>query len=250
VSQYYPPSGKIIVECEETEEEEETAEGITCPENLENHPDLGEDCLKVKLFKNEGEKYPDKRCPKGYIEGQLQECTNASIPNICSWDNYPEYSFSDTACCLKIGNLYDIPDDTLLGHRQAKGFLDENDIDVELFCSDENCGGDSSFFGCTCLEGIPAGTIKKLITIKEDSGENITVTGGTEGGHETHGPGNPILDLKSTNNEGFNNWIRENGYEMSLTEEESKYFQEAYLVEAGESDATFYFETNHWHVVF
>lgn len=50
---------------------------------------------------------------------------------------------------------------------------------------------------CTSLEGIPASSVQRLIDIKNQCGGcNVTVTGGTETGHFSHGPGKPIVDLR------------------------------------------------------
>lgn len=62
-------------------------------------------------------------------------------------------------------------------------------------CSD---GGTS---GCTNVVGLPQGAIIGLATVQAgctfQSGSicNIKITGGTEGGHVSHGPGIPVVDL-------------------------------------------------------
>ncbi len=48
---------------------------------------------------------------------------------------------------------------------------------------------------CTSLEGIPKSTIANVIALKEKSGCSFNVTGGTETGHKSHGPGKPIVDV-------------------------------------------------------
>lgn len=50
---------------------------------------------------------------------------------------------------------------------------------------------------CTSLSNMPDAAISLMISIKEKCGKtcDVTVTGGTEAGHKTHGPGNPIFDL-------------------------------------------------------
>jgi len=58
--------------------------------------------------------------------------------------------------------------------------------------------------GCTNIVGFPAEIPPRLIALKTSCvssyGSNclITVTGGTEGGHKTHGPGLPVFDLAPT----------------------------------------------------
>lgn len=56
-------------------------------------------------------------------------------------------------------------------------------------CSDQN---NSS---CTSLTDIPTTTIDYLITIKNSCSATVTVTGGTETGHTSHGSGKSVVDL-------------------------------------------------------
>lgn len=56
---------------------------------------------------------------------------------------------------------------------------------------------------CTSLDGIPTSTITNIIKLKNacvasNSSCSVTITGGTEAGHSSHGPGKPRLDV-STN---------------------------------------------------
>jgi hypothetical protein len=93
----YVPNGMIYVNCIDLK-------GITCPEDLANHPNLGDYYLKVGMFRSEGGTFPDEsdRCPAGYTEAQAQDCTDApSVPEYCSLDNYPDYADYNTACCRK-----------------------------------------------------------------------------------------------------------------------------------------------------
>lgn len=48
---------------------------------------------------------------------------------------------------------------------------------------------------CTSLQGIPKSTVDKLINLKKESGCSFNVTGGTEVGHKSHGPGRPVVDV-------------------------------------------------------
>ncbi len=80
---------------------------------------------------------------------------------------------------------------------QAVQFLKQAGIGIwsSGTCSDQNNSH------CTSLEGIPQSTINTLINIKNGCvaatpGCDVTVTGGTEVGHETHGPGKPVVDLR------------------------------------------------------
>ena len=76
---------------------------------------------------------------------------------------------------------------------QARAQLSAAGIGIS---STGNCS-DQQNPSCTSLEGIPASTIQDLITIKNScSSCSLTVTGGTEVGHQSHGPGKPIVDLR------------------------------------------------------
>ena len=54
--------------------------------------------------------------------------------------------------------------------------------------------------GCTNLNRLPPNAITGLINLKTNCDCSVTITGGTEGGHATHGPGNPIVDLRPDDN--------------------------------------------------
>jgi hypothetical protein len=56
-------------------------------------------------------------------------------------------------------------------------------------CSDQNNKS------CTSLDGIPQSAIDNIINIKTSCGGSVTVTGGTEIGHQSHGSGLPVVDL-------------------------------------------------------
>lgn len=49
--------------------------------------------------------------------------------------------------------------------------------------------------GCTNLNGLPDNAVIDLINLKKACNCGVVVTGGTEGGHLTHGPGKSIVDL-------------------------------------------------------
>ena len=55
---------------------------------------------------------------------------------------------------------------------------------------------DQTNSSCTSLEQMPSLVITKLIEIKGQTGVDLKVTGGTEVGHQTHGPGLPVVDFK------------------------------------------------------
>lgn len=48
----------------------------------------------------------------------------------------------------------------------------------------------------TSLQGLPETVISNLEKIKSVCGGSITITGGTEDGHKSHGQGKPVIDLR------------------------------------------------------
>lgn len=58
-----------------------------------------------------------------------------------------------------------------------------------------NCS-DQSNSNCTSLEGIPSRAIDDIISIKNTCRTGVTVTGGTETGHQSHGTGKAVVDLQ------------------------------------------------------
>ncbi len=66
--------------------------------------------------------------------------------------------------------------------------------------SSGNCSTQTNS-SCTSLEGMPQNAIDFLSGLGDwctTNGCSVTVTGGTEVGHKTHGPGKAIFDLRST----------------------------------------------------
>ncbi len=54
--------------------------------------------------------------------------------------------------------------------------------------------------GCVNLNGLPQNAIDGLLDLNQAcNGCGYTITGGTEGGHKTHGKGAPIVDLRRDN---------------------------------------------------
>ena len=58
--------------------------------------------------------------------------------------------------------------------------------------------------GCTNLNGLHERAVQGLIGLKSACGCAITITGGTEPGHATHGVGRPIVDLADN---GLTAWL-------------------------------------------
>jgi hypothetical protein len=60
----------------------------------------------------------------------------------------------------------------------------------------QNCAT-STDTDCTSLDGIPSAAITDVISLKNACGCSVTITGGTEAGHLSHGPGQAKLDVRS-----------------------------------------------------
>jgi hypothetical protein len=106
--------------------------------------------------------------------------------------------------------------------------------------------------GCTNLNGLPQSAVDGLSRLNDACGPLcfITVTGGTEGGHQTHGVGNAIVDLSKTR--PLSEWVTHNS-DGSLNTPTVNSAGRLYTKVIGGQTVTFLEETNrpaHWHVVF
>lgn len=105
-------------------------------------------------------------------------------------------------------------------HQQAQTILEQNGIKIE---STGSCY-DINNKNCTSLEGMPKKVIDKLIIVKNECGCRVTVTGGTEIGHEEHGSGRYAVDLKyrpdipaeKENSEKLNNYLKANQTNLGI----------------------------------
>ena len=101
--------------------------------------------------------------------------------------------------------------------------------------------------GCTNLNDLPEGTIQFLVGLKSDCGCNITVTGGTEGGHRTHGPGKPPVDISY--NSSLKSWLNSKNFLDAKT-------QSGTVILSSGRQMRFYYEPggfdnstgDHWHL--
>jgi len=100
--------------------------------------------------------------------------------------------------------------------------------------------------GCTNVGGLPENAIVGIIELKDKCKCAITITGGSEGGHTTHGPGNPVVDIRP--NQALNNFLTgspnkpPHGTEKSTQNPKAIYRFE----EDGRDGAV----GDHWHVIF
>lgn len=79
-------------------------------------------------------------------------------------------------------------------HAEAEKALKAAGIGVT---STGNCS-DRNNPSCTSLEGIPKSTVDDLVKLKNQSGCNFNVTGGTETGHSAHGSGRSVVDVSES----------------------------------------------------
>lgn len=121
----------------------------------------------------------------------------------------------------------------------------------------ENCATVGSK-NCTTVAGLPAATVSKLIAVKNacdaaNGGANscwassadtgLWITGGTEcWGHATHGPGLPVVDIRSTAT--FNNYV----YGSTTFPTGQKKIKDGVEYYAEPAGATGNTTAAHWHV--
>jgi len=91
----------------------------------------------------------------------------------------------------------------LYTHAEAMAAL-ANGISVS---SSGNCSNQNNA-SCTSLEGIPAPVVNRINALRNASGCNLVITGGTETGHETHGTGRGSVDFREDSCLG--NFLRDN----------------------------------------
>lgn len=100
------------------------------------------------------------------------------------------------------------------------------------------CPCPSGGSGCTNVGGSPA--IGQVVALKAACGCSVVVTGGTEPGHKSHGPGIPVIDLRKST--ALNTYITTNGTSVS-----SAFGGYAtYELDGG----IYVNEGNHWHVMY
>jgi hypothetical protein len=85
--------------------------------------------------------------------------------------------------------------------------LKQNDVDIYSSGSCSLISGSN----CTSLAGFPESAVAQIINFNKvckefDSGCHITITGGTEVGHISHGAGLPVFDI-SQNNNSLNSYL-------------------------------------------
>lgn len=113
------------------------------------------------------------------------------------------------------------PQEGEYSHAEAVAKLNEAGINVN-----HDCGGVDAK-NCTSLNGIPKEAIDKVIRIKNETGINIILTGGTEknghggtSGRTNHGPGNSVVDIQVPSQKDkltMNNYLKNNTSSLGIT---------------------------------
>lgn len=107
--------------------------------------------------------------------------------------------------------------------------------------SSGNCS-DPNNSQCTSLEGIPVRAVDDLIAVRKKCGF-ITVTGGTETGHKSHGFGKPIVDLKWDTQ--IADCLKNNSSSLNIARICTTESDQAYRIQCNFNE-----EAEHLHVVF
>lgn len=104
--------------------------------------------------------------------------------------------------------------------------------------------------GCTNVNGLTNSAVLGLTNLKQTCNCNLTITGGTEGGHKTHGQNKSIVDLRPTND--LNSFLGVNtpreGLQITKTLPNGRRGVFTFEKEGGNSGGTS--TGDHWHVIF
>lgn len=146
-----------------------------------------------------------------------------------------------------------IPIDTMQSDILVRNRLQAAGISI----NNSNMCASGQTTGCTSLNGLGEKAIDGLIRLKTSPQStcacSITVTGGTEAGHVSHGVGKPIVDLRRDN--ALNSYIEKNAlyapektalglsYIVTLPNGGTATFLDEVIGGDGSTD-------RHWHVVF
>lgn len=119
-------------------------------------------------------------------------------------------------------------------------------------------GGNSPCSGthtnCTTVVGLPPAAANGVVALKQactacNGSGDVTITGGTEGGHVSHGPNQPVIDLADTTN--LDNWIYANQKSDTMSTNPPGYH--IYTVVVNGQTISLMHESAgglHWHVTF
>ncbi len=100
--------------------------------------------------------------------------------------------------------------------------------------------------GCTNLNDLPVAAVMGVETLQKVCKTAIVITGGTEGGHVTHGQNDPVLDL------GYGNTALDNCITSHSTKTVQTKLGPVYYVNINGSAGAYLRESNppHWHVIY
>lgn len=109
--------------------------------------------------------------------------------------------------------------------------------------------------GCTNLNGLPQNAIDGINGLATTIGaNNITITGGTEGGHATHGVGKPMVDLspnvRITSLLMGPTGIPHDGYSKSVSFGLNGKYHATFTYESAGGNPNGTSTGDHWHVIF
>ncbi len=118
----------------------------------------------------------------------------------------------------------------------------------------EPCKETNKTSGCTNLVGLTENAEYGVLFLQSSCKCNIRITGGTEGGHLSHGPGKAVLDLDDTS-AVLENYITKQAEKLGVPIVDTPYGK-LYTIRLSDSptapQATFLRELSphHWHVTF
>ena len=116
-------------------------------------------------------------------------------------------------------------------------------------CPDLSCSYKVVTGGCSSFEGLHPLAIAGYRTLTNIANCGILkLTGGTEAGHASHGPGKPVIDITGGNG-CLNTYVKTHWTSKGVTSRGFRY----YIVPIGSGSAMFLDELisgNHWHIKF
>ncbi len=136
---------------------------------------------------------------------------------------------------------YPLTSDQIAMNNAMRSDLDKN---YDIKTKNGPCTTPGVTTGCTNLVGMLSTTYKGVTDLKSVCNCNITINGGTEGGHASHGPNLPPIDL------GFDPKLDKYIYDNRIKDPIGSSLGVTYTSKVGDRNATFLKESDHWHVVF
>ena len=132
-----------------------------------------------------------------------------------------------------------IPDIYGDGNSAAEQAYRQQLAQINVFVNNNECPPGSNGQGCTNVADLPGRAKSGISNLASRINGALVITGGTEPGHMTHGPGKPMVDFRLTEN--LNAYIRTNGTFVRETS-----IGNLYRI----NNDYFLREATHWHVCF